>query len=139
MSPRNIIGMPPVLRADGVPHYIAPDIFRLHVDLRQRHSLSKAIDSLIGLLDAMEPDPDLEDGGDGEPWLGWPEAYPGRGAAWGLHVTGEDDREAEDEHDEDGGDDEPDEDDEPSLGRLETLHQGPASCGSYMGIVDGEA
>lgn len=36
-----------------------------------RHRIEAAIESLIALLDASEPDPDLEPQGDDEPWLGW--------------------------------------------------------------------
>lgn len=36
-----------------------------------RHQIEDEIERLIGILDAMEPDPDLEENGDLEPWLGW--------------------------------------------------------------------
>lgn len=36
-----------------------------------RHKIEKAIQNLIDLLDATEPDPDLEPVGDDEPSLGW--------------------------------------------------------------------
>ena len=35
-----------------------------------RQLLEAAIESLIGLLDLTDADPDLEEGGDSEPWLG---------------------------------------------------------------------
>ncbi|MBA8906777.1 S24 family peptidase [Aminobacter ciceronei] len=39
-----------------------------------RLSISATIECLIDMLDTMEPDPDLEDNSDDEPWLGWPNA-----------------------------------------------------------------
>ncbi|MBB4262673.1 hypothetical protein [Bradyrhizobium sp. CIR3A] len=44
---------------------------------RQARSL---IEHLIVWLDLVEPDPDLEDGGDAEPSLGFPDGSPGEGA-----------------------------------------------------------
>jgi hypothetical protein len=41
------------------------------LDLRDRHQIEDEIERLIGILDAMEPDPDLEETGDLEPSLGW--------------------------------------------------------------------
>jgi len=37
-----------------------------------RRSIEDEIERLIGLLDGMDADPDLEDADDAEPWLGWP-------------------------------------------------------------------
>lgn len=42
-----------------------------------RLSISASIERLIDMLDAMEPDPDLEDSADDEPLLGWPNASQG--------------------------------------------------------------
>ena len=39
---------------------------------KQRKLVETAIERPIDLLDAIEPDPDLEDNADGEPSLGWP-------------------------------------------------------------------
>jgi hypothetical protein len=36
-----------------------------------RKDASRLIDFLIDYLDTLDSDPDLEDGGDAEPWLGW--------------------------------------------------------------------
>ncbi|ORE88182.1 hypothetical protein [Aurantimonas sp. 22II-16-19i] len=84
---------------------------------QKRQKIELRIEALINLLDELDGDPDLEDGADDEPDLG------GHGhdtdAGW-QHDLERDDA-----------------DDEPSLGRLETIHQGAASyaCGV---IVDGE-
>lgn len=79
---------------------------------------------MIAVLDALEPDPDLEDGADAEPSLGWPEH---RGIAQHDKSMSHDDREEENEH---GGDvcDEPHDaadcgDDEPNLGSRELCSQ----------------
>src|SRR5689334_13870209 len=60
------------------------------IDFELRYRIEKAIERLIAVLDAVDPDPDLE------PSLGH---YNSRFTA--------PDAEAEDEHDEDGGDEEP--------------------------------
>ncbi len=70
------------------------------VNPHDRLQLSTTIENLIAMLDDLSPDPDLEDGADAEPWLGWPANGLGALVKEGVH----DDREAEDEHDEDGGD-----------------------------------
>ncbi|WAJ28924.1 hypothetical protein [Antarcticirhabdus aurantiaca] len=36
-----------------------------------RERLARTIERLIGILDALDGDPDLEPGGDDEPSLGW--------------------------------------------------------------------
>jgi hypothetical protein len=46
---------------------------------RFRASIENEIERLIALLDDMEPDPDLEDNGDDEPWLGAQTRVP---ASW---------------------------------------------------------
>lgn len=38
-----------------------------------REQIEDEIERLIGILDAMDPDDDLEENGDREPWLGWAE------------------------------------------------------------------
>ncbi|MBB6407665.1 hypothetical protein [Mesorhizobium sangaii] len=43
----------------------------LLVDCQSRRSIADSIEKLIDMLDAMSPDPDLEDTGDDEPSLGW--------------------------------------------------------------------
>jgi len=37
-----------------------------------RARIERIIDNLVALLDATDPDPDLEPTGDDEPYLGWP-------------------------------------------------------------------
>ena len=77
----------------------------LIVDCHSRRSIADSIEKLIDMLDAMSPDPDLEDGADDEPWLGWAGNGPrassleidGRGSAY-------DDREADDSDYEPNGD-----------------------------------
>ena len=68
-----------------------------------RRTIEAEIERLISLLDGIDGEPDLEENGDLEPSLGWPEGGPSRLRS-GLSV---DDLEIEDEHDEDGGDTEP--------------------------------
>jgi hypothetical protein len=77
----------------------------LSVNTHDRLQLSTTIEQLINMLDDLEPDPDLEDTGDDEPWLGWPsgggmattaqsfERIGGTGAGFGeglvsLHADG---------------------------------------------------
>jgi hypothetical protein len=83
----------------------APTLF-LAINPHDRAVISTTIERLINMLDALDGDVDLEPDNDGEPWLGWPEAFPGSGAGRRLRADN-DDREIEDEHDEDGGDTEP--------------------------------
>ena len=80
-----------------------------------RPMLESAIERLIAILDVIDPDPDLEDGGDaepdedGEPILGW----TGMQAAYGRYGT----------HDIDADGCELDEADaEPELGSLDAQH-----------------
>jgi hypothetical protein len=75
-----------------------------------RRKIADEIERLILLLDSIDRDPDLEDGGDNEPWLGMPEKshQPDkhhREDSWHFddRVTRGDDRELEDEHYEDDG------------------------------------
>ncbi|RWH32210.1 hypothetical protein [Mesorhizobium sp.] len=112
----------------------ARETLTLIIDRSSRKELATSIEALIDMLDDLSPDPDLEDGADAEPWLGWTDRGPqassnmfmeGRGSAY-------DDREAEDEH---GGDinDEPqadDSDDEHSLGWTEEGSQ-TGNLGGY--------
>ena len=46
-----------------------------------RAALEHAIEALVALLDALDPDPDLEPNGDEEPSLGWPNPDRRAGAA----------------------------------------------------------
>lgn len=90
----------------------------LTVDHRDRIGIATTIERLIDMLDALDDDPDMEDDGDAETWLGWPEHFAGRGAHGlgktfdtydanngGEHV-GEYDLERDASDFEDGGDDE---------------------------------
>lgn len=70
---------------------------------RFRASIENEIERLISLLDAMEPDPDLEEPGDLEPLLGWPNV----GQVITAAMASDDDRELDDVDLEDGGDSEP--------------------------------
>ena len=76
---------------------------------KNRADLEALIESLIARLDALDGCPDLEDGGDHEPWISAQETGPGGQGCWGYGAT--DDREWDD-------------DGEPSLGSLE---RGPES------------
>lgn len=64
---------------------------------RFRQWLGDEIDRMIGMLDALDGDPDFEETGDDEPSLGWPEQV---GLAQ-IPLAATDDREEENEH---GGD-----------------------------------
>ncbi len=59
-----------------------------------RAALEQAIEGLIALLDALEPDPDLEENGDDEPSLGWTDRGP---AAIRDSVNDDREEECEDE------------------------------------------
>lgn len=75
----------------------------------RRSELERHIEELIALLDLLDDDADLEDEGDLEPSLGWPEQF---GLSALANVPEHDDREREDENNEDGGDAEPEETDQ---------------------------
>jgi hypothetical protein len=92
-----------------------------------RQQVVAAIDSLIDLLDKidddtdLEPDPDLEDGADEEPSLGWSIGFTPefqRQAGRGFYMNADGGQDLEDEHDgrEPEDDSEPDVDAEYSLG-----------------------
>lgn len=68
-----------------------------------RRAIEDEIERLIGMLDQLDGEPDMEEPGDMEPWLGWTDRGP---SALNRHEP-YDDREREDEHYEDGGDNEP--------------------------------
>lgn len=75
--------------------------------LQSRERLEAQIEALIGLLDLLDDDPDLEPDNDNEPSLGAPEQHVSQ-VNWFLPVSREQaDLEVEDENDEDGGDTEP--------------------------------
>lgn len=63
-----------------------------------RRRVEEAVAAGIDFLDAINGDPDIEDGADDEPSLGTSETYRGFGTNW-LHGDGSD-REDENEHDE---------------------------------------
>lgn len=92
----------------------------------QRASLEAKIEELIGLLDLLDGDADLEPDSDSEPSLGWPEA----GAAGLAPVLEHDDRELEDENDEDGADTEPNGDEADYNGDESDLSVGRLAGGS---------
>jgi hypothetical protein len=95
-----------------------------------RTTLATTIETLINLLDTIEGDENLEDGGDLEPNIGW---ASGERSSQGFDDT--DEREVEDEH---GGNilDGPHDDDElePFLGWSETCGNGEA-----VGPISGNA
>jgi hypothetical protein len=75
--------------------------------LQSRERLEAQIEALIGLLDLLDVDPDLEPDNDNEPSLGAPEQHVSQ-AHWFFPVSADQaDLEIEDENDEDGGDTEP--------------------------------
>ncbi len=60
-----------------------------------RADLEALIEGLIVRLDAMDGCPDLEDGGDHEPWISAQETGPGGQGCWSYRAT--DDREWDDD------------------------------------------
>jgi hypothetical protein len=61
---------------------------------KSRPLIESEIERLIEILDTLDPEPDLEDTADEEPWLGMPERMPG---SWsGLYLEGNDDCEEDD-------------------------------------------
>lgn len=118
------------------------NIFFLILDARDRVSIATTIERLIGVLDALDPDPDLEPDADSEPWLGWRDAAFGRSITDCVDGARHDDREDEDEH---GGDivDEPHDqldqgDDEPLLGWVERDSQGVRMDGACFVSMAGD-
>lgn len=100
---------------------------------RVRAEIEAHIEKLIAILDLLDEDPDLEADSDAEPSLGW------NGNGWQPF---QDDRGDDREYDiADVPHDQADEgNDEPSLGRLETVHQGRGSYGgSELGVPDRNA
>lgn len=74
--------------------------------LQSRDRIAAHIEALIGLLDLLDDDPDLEPDNDNEPSLGAPEHVVQ--SHWYSPVSAEVcDTELEDENDEENGDDEP--------------------------------
>ncbi|CAN7695788.1 hypothetical protein [Mesorhizobium sp. LjNodule214] len=72
------------------------DLLTLQIDRTSRKALATSIEVLIDMLDAISPDPDLEDTADDEPYLGW--------TAHGSNAGTTDDREGDDSDFEDSGD-----------------------------------
>jgi hypothetical protein len=92
-EPKTVSDLPALAEARGV--------FFLTLT-RDRASIATTIERLIGMLDDMDPDPDLEDNGDLEPNIGW---VSGDRPARAFHDCEE--RELDGSDDEDGADDEP--------------------------------
>ncbi|TGS46028.1 MULTISPECIES: hypothetical protein [unclassified Mesorhizobium] len=94
--------------ATAAENFSAAPLLTLQIDRTSRKSLAGSIEALIDMLDDLSPDPDLEDGADLEPSLGWGERGPrcmmpldhGRGSH-------HDDRELDETDYEDSGDAEP--------------------------------
>jgi hypothetical protein len=62
----NIPSIAPV----GLPKGVDPRIWRQAIEKRLNEVLDQSL-ALITALDMMEVDPDFEENGDDEPWLGW--------------------------------------------------------------------
>src|SRR4051812_41959356 len=90
----------------------------IEVTPARRRALASAVESLIAFLDALDPDPDLEEsadaepGGDREPTMGAPEGLAGQSAYEWARGSPDDECEQENEH---GGDIQ----DEPHDGELD--------------------
>ncbi|MHA6687776.1 hypothetical protein [Mesorhizobium sp. A556] len=112
----------------------AGGVFVLSLSKNDLEGIASTIERLIDLLDAMNADPDLEETGEAEPWLGWTDAGPQALFCNERHDDRELDDEREDVSEDEGADinDKPHDDEElePSLGRLELIDQG---VGSYSG------
>ncbi|SDA40432.1 hypothetical protein [Mesorhizobium qingshengii] len=93
---------PEIGRFDGALYLIMAD--------NDRRAIATSIERLIDMLDAMSPDPDLEDGADDEPSLGWGyrggQSFPS-GIAPNLPPGDSYDLELDNSDDEDAGDSEP--------------------------------
>jgi hypothetical protein len=118
----------------------AGGVFFVTLSPDDRAGIATTIERLINMLDTMDGDENLEETGDSEPSLGWPEY---RGLSQLATNVPHDDREEENEH---GGDinDEPHDDDElePFLGWSETCGNGEppeANHGSAVLVDDPEA
>lgn len=101
----------------------AVDSLILKICKHERAGIERAVEQLLDILDVLDGDPDLEDDGTAEPWIGWPgENYihVGQGA---KHLPGEGFLNVDCEHDES--------EKEPWLGWTRTGHLGESS-------VDGE-
>ena len=94
-----------------------------------RTDLEALIEAAIARLDEIDPDPDLENGtdgepdNDGEPLLGAPEARTGSWSGLFLEAYSDEDRELDCADDEDNGDA------EPSLGSLDRIADQTAWAG----------
>lgn len=89
--------------AAGLPNSADVEELRMRLGVnklrRLRADLAREIERLIETLDVLDGDPDLEDDGTAEPWLGAPER-DGRGY-WSRGDHNADDRELDDEREDD--------------------------------------
>ncbi|ODA95552.1 hypothetical protein BFX40_23615 [Mesorhizobium sp. SEMIA 3007] len=133
-----------ILKPYGMPQGMNPRTWRQEVEKRLNDLLDRAM-SLINALDLMEADVDLEETGDDESSLGWPERGP---VAYGCQC---DDREMDNCDDEDGHDaeeenehggdilDQPHDDNgdsEPWLGWGNPMAQNGVGVESLVGLED---
>lgn len=81
-------------------HFRPNDSFSRIIELTPtlRKEIEATVERLIGILDLFDGDENVEDDGNGEPWLGWPD---GKHPDLIRNPAGVDDLEEEDEH---GGD-----------------------------------
>jgi hypothetical protein len=88
-EPKTVSDLPALAEARGV--------FFLTLNRRDRSSIATTIERLIDMLDALDGDENLEETGDVEPYLGWPECGPQRLMEPGRYPIGpmNDDREGE--------------------------------------------
>lgn len=87
--------LPRLADADGV--------FFITMAKGDRTSIATTIQRLIDMLDAMDGDENMEEGGDAEPWLGWSEGGPQRLDPRVAHDDREEACEDEGAHDGDAG------------------------------------
>lgn len=93
------------------------------------------VERMLRILDVLDPDPDMEPGGDDEPSLGWPMGHGTAQLRKGM--AHDDDREQDDADLEDGGDYEPGEDDEPDHESVPDYPDDPRKPQYVQSIQDG--
>ncbi len=92
---------------------------------KTREELENMIEDLIARLDALDGCPDLEDGGDHEPWISAQETGPGGQGYWNCESPGDREWDAADA--------------EPWLGSVERGPEGSQMGWAFSGDDDREA
>ncbi|MCJ2131275.1 hypothetical protein [Methylobacterium sp. E-045] len=77
----NVHTLRPKRPAVGHPFHPSPAMIRAEIEAAALAAMDAA-DRLIAILDGMDGDENLEDGGDAEPCLGAPEQHHGSQVVW---------------------------------------------------------